>query len=359
MKGVAGASPADRPVLGQLANQLKTEIETALDAARAALESGRPVAGSVDVSLPGRQVPLGRRHPLTLVRNQVEAIFGRMGYEILEGPEIEDDYHNFEALNMPPEHPARDMQDTLYLGQPVPQSGLGAPGTRPSTRPSPPDRRATLLRTHTSAMQIRYMEAHEPPVRIVAIGSVFRRDNLDLTHTPMFHQFEGLLVDERVTFADLKGTLTAFVREVFAPDIKVIFRPSFFPYTEPSAEIVHRLRVLRRLGVPGVQAHRLARDPRQRHGAPGGPRGRGLRLGALHRLRVRHGHRARRDAEVRRGRHPAVLRERPAIPGAVLLLKLLASWLRELADVTPARRRPGVAALDARVRGGRRGAARR
>jgi phenylalanyl-tRNA synthetase alpha chain len=237
MKSVTGAPPAERPLLGKLANQFKQEVEQALDAARAAREAGRPVAGAVDITLPGRQAPLGHLHPLTLVRQQVEAIFSRMGYEILEGPEIEDDYHNFEALNLPPEHPARDMQDTFFLGRPVPQTGLGTPGTRVSTRPEPADRPATLLRTHTSAMQIRYMEAHEPPVRIVAIGKVFRRDNPDLTHTPMFHQFEGLLVDERVTFADLKGTLTAFVREIFAPDIKVMFRPSFFPYTEPSAEM--------------------------------------------------------------------------------------------------------------------------
>jgi phenylalanyl-tRNA synthetase alpha chain len=237
MKAVAGASPADRPVLGKLANQFKHEVEEAVEVRRAALESGRPPAGSVDVTLPGRRVPLGRLHPLTLVRQQVESIFSRMGYEILEGPEVEDDYHCFEALNMPPEHPARDMQDTFFLGQPLPQIGLGTPGTRTSTRPAPPDRPATLLRTHTSAMQIRYMEAHEPPVRIVAIGKVFRRDNPDLTHTPMFHQFEGLLVDDGVTFADLKGTLTGFVREIFAPDTRVMFRPSFFPYTEPSAEM--------------------------------------------------------------------------------------------------------------------------
>jgi phenylalanyl-tRNA synthetase alpha chain len=237
MKAVTGAPPAERPLLGKLANQFKNEIEQALDERRVSLEAGRPVAGSVDITLPGRETTLGHLHPLTLVRQQVEAIFSRMGYEILEGPEVEDDYHNFEALNMPPEHPARDMQDTFFLGQPVPQVGLGTPGTRVSTRQAAADRPATLLRTHTSAMQIRYMEAHEPPVRIVAIGKVFRRDNPDLTHTPMFHQFEGLLVDERVTFADLKGTLTAFVREIFAPDIKVMFRPSFFPYTEPSAEM--------------------------------------------------------------------------------------------------------------------------
>jgi phenylalanyl-tRNA synthetase alpha chain len=237
MKSVAGAAPADRPLLGRLANDFKNEIEAQIDAKRATLEAARPVAGAVDISLPGRQAPLGHLHPLTLVRNEIEAIFSRMGFEIVEGPEAEDDYHTFEALNMPPEHPARDMQDTFFLANAVPQRAAGAPGTRPSTRPASPDRPATLLRTHTSAMQIRYMEAHEPPVRIVAIGKVYRRDNPDLTHTPMFHQFEGLLVGDGVTFADLKGTLTAFIREVFAPDIKVLFRPSFFPYTEPSAEV--------------------------------------------------------------------------------------------------------------------------
>ncbi len=237
MREVASAAPADRPTLGRLANEFKAAVEAALDAKRAALETVRPVAGSVDITLPGRPVPLGHLHPLTVVRNQVEAVFSRMGFEILEGPEIEDDYHNFEALNLPPEHPARDMQDTFFLAGPVPQRGLTPPGTRTSTRPTPPDRPATLLRTHTSSMQIRYMEAHEPPVRIVAIGKTFRRDAPDLTHTPMFHQFEGLLVGEDVTLADLKGTLISFIREVFAPDTKVLFRPSFFPYTEPSAEV--------------------------------------------------------------------------------------------------------------------------
>jgi phenylalanyl-tRNA synthetase alpha chain len=237
MKAVAGAAPADRPLLGRLANEFKQEIETRVAEKRAALDASRPIAGAVDVTLPGRLAPLGHLHPLTAVRNQVEAVFSRMGFEIIEGPEIEDDYHNFEALNLPPEHPARDMQDTLFLARPVTQRHGASPGTRVSTRPPAPDRPATLLRTHTSPMQIRYMEAHEPPVRMVAIGKVFRRDNPDLTHTPMFHQFEGLLVGDGVTFGDLKGTLTAFIRELFAPDTKVLFRPSFFPYTEPSAEV--------------------------------------------------------------------------------------------------------------------------
>jgi phenylalanyl-tRNA synthetase alpha chain len=237
MKAVAVAAPDDRPRLGRLANELKTEIETRLAERRAALAQVRPIADAVDATLPGREMPLGRRHPLTVVRDEIEAIFTRMGYEILEGPEAEDDYHNFEALNMPPEHPARDMQDTLYLATPMVQRAEALPSPGDRGRPPDPERPATLLRTHTSAMQIRYMETHEPPVRILALGKVFRRDNPDLTHSPMFHQFEGLVVGEGVTMADLKGTLTSFVRELFAPDLPVLFRPSFFPYTEPSAEV--------------------------------------------------------------------------------------------------------------------------
>ena len=176
----------------------------------------------VDVTLAGREVALGHRHPLTVIREEIEQIFTGLGFEILEGPEVEDDYHNFEALNMPPEHPARDMQDTLYLDAPL------------RTRSGPP---GTLLRTHTSGMQIRYMETHDPPVRIIAPGLVYRRDTPDLTHSPMFQQVEGLLVGEGVTMADLKGTLECFLRQLFEPDTQVMFRPSFFPYTEPSAEV--------------------------------------------------------------------------------------------------------------------------
>jgi len=232
MKALAAAPAGERPALGQLANQLKHEIEEQLTARRVALEATRPPAGAVDISLPGRPVGLGRRHPLTVLRDAIESIFARMGYQVLEGPEIEDDYHNFEALNMPADHPARDMQDTLYLGEPVP----GQPARDRAGRPGPV-RPATLLRTHTSPMQIRYMESHEPPVRIIVPGRVYRRDNLDLTHTPMFNQVEGLVVGEQITMADLKGTLTTFLRELFDERTRVLFRPSFFPYTEPSAEV--------------------------------------------------------------------------------------------------------------------------
>ena len=259
LKSVAQAPPEARRDLGRRANALKQEIERALaarrgevakSAAQAAAASaeqaaaaevrgpdpaasaarrrvpggGSPAdsAGGVDVTLPGREVPLGHRHPLTVVREEIEQIFTSLGFEILAGPEVEDDYHNFEALNMPPEHPARDMQDTLYLDAPL------------RTRSGPP---GTLLRTHTSGMQIRYMETHAPPVRIIAPGLVYRRDTPDPTHSPMFQQVEGLLVGEGVTMADLKGTLECFLRQLFEPDTRVMFRPSFFPYTEPSAEV--------------------------------------------------------------------------------------------------------------------------
>jgi phenylalanyl-tRNA synthetase alpha chain len=222
LKALGSAPPDARPRLGKLANDLKQQIESRLDQRMAATAEARPPAGAVDLTLPGRRPSLGHRHPLTLLRERIEAIFSRMGFLVIEGPELEDDYHNFEALNMPPDHPARDMQDTLYLAAPV-RSGAGTP--------------ATLLRTHTSGMQIRYMEQHQPPVRLIAPGRVYRRDNLDLTHTPMFTQVEGLLVGEDVSLADLKGTLFAFLRELFGDERKLRFRPSFFPYTEPSAEV--------------------------------------------------------------------------------------------------------------------------
>ena len=218
-----GQTPAeDRPRLGQQVNELKIRIEEQLEAKLETVNATRPPAGAVDITLPGRRPRIGHRHPLTILRERIEAIFTRFGFLVIEGAELEDDYHNFEALNMPPEHPARDMQDTLYLSAPV-RSAAGTP--------------ATLLRTHTSGMQIRYMETHQPPVRLIAPGRVYRRDNFDLSHTPMFTQVEGLVVGEDVSLADLKGTLTAFVHELFGPERRVRFRPSFFPYTEPSAEL--------------------------------------------------------------------------------------------------------------------------
>jgi len=246
LKSLGTLPPDDRRAFGALVNDLKSDIETRLGEKKDALEQSRPPAGAVDVTLPARTLPYGRVHPLMRVRQQVEDVFSRMGYEILEGPEVEDDFHNFEALNMPPDHPARDMQDTLYLGVPIvggtwgthrvttpaERRADGAAGSLPRAQVSA----ATLLRTHTSAMQIRYMKTFRPPVRIIVPGRVYRRDNLDLSHTPMFQQIEGLVVGEGITLADLKGTFEALLTEIFG-DVKIRLRPSFFPYTEPSAEI--------------------------------------------------------------------------------------------------------------------------
>jgi phenylalanyl-tRNA synthetase alpha chain len=241
--------PEERAARGAVLNELRAAVEAALTERRAALTKRESAVSRVDLTLPGRIPVLGHRHPLTLLRERIEGYFARSGYEILDGPETEDDYHNFEALNMPPEHPARDMQDTLYLSEPFSRAVAPVGGERPGllreagTGLNPvPDasRPATLLRTHTSAMQIRYMERHEPPVRIICPGRVYRRDNLDQTHTPMFQQVEGLVVGDNVTMADLKGTIVGFLRELFGANIEITFRPTFFPYTEPSADVFLR-----------------------------------------------------------------------------------------------------------------------
>jgi phenylalanyl-tRNA synthetase alpha chain len=225
MQMIGGASAEQKREIGRYANELKQAIEERWTAHQASAADVRP-AGAVDVTLPGRAPSLGRRHPLTIVRDRLEEIFTRMGFAVVEGPEVEDEWHCFDALNMPAEHPARDMQDTLYLASPLP----GLPGDPPATR-------RTLLRTHTSSMQIRYMQTHEPPIRIVVPGRVYRRDDLDLTHSPAFGQIEGLAVGEGISLGDLKGTLLAFAQQMFSPTTRIRFRPSFFPYTEPSAEL--------------------------------------------------------------------------------------------------------------------------
>ncbi len=214
LRGLKDLDPGARRRVGQEANLLKEALETALVRRSTALKEAarRAPAPELDVTLPGRRPPLGRLHPLNRFMEEVCDIFLHLGFEAVEGPEVELDWYNFEALNIPPDHPARDMQDTFYFNDRV------------------------LLRTHTSPMQIRIMEQRQPPVRIIAPGRVYRRD-LDLTHSPMFHQVEGLLVDQDVTFADLKGVLTAFVREMFGPEVALRFRPSYFPFTEPSAEV--------------------------------------------------------------------------------------------------------------------------
>ncbi|MDO9070201.1 MAG: phenylalanine--tRNA ligase subunit alpha, partial [Deltaproteobacteria bacterium] len=214
LRSLGKLDPEVRRSVGQEANRVKTALEKDLEQKERDLkEAARRVAATtVDVTLPGRRLPRGRLHPLNRIMAEVCDIFLHLGFEAVEGPEVELDWYNFEALNLPPDHPARDMQDTFYFSDKV------------------------LLRTHTSPMQIRTMEVRQPPVRIIAPGKVYRRDS-DITHSPMFHQVEGLLVDKGVTFADLKGVLTAFVHQMFGPEVGVRFRPSYFPFTEPSAEV--------------------------------------------------------------------------------------------------------------------------
>ena len=216
LKGLGKLDAADRPKAGAAINAAKSQVQDALEARKTTLSAqataSKQLAEAVDVTLPGRRQSSGGLHPVTRTLQRIEAIFTSAGYDVVQGPEIEDDYHNFEALNIPAHHPARAMHDTFYF-----DSGL-------------------LLRTHTSTVQIRVMENGEAPFRFICPGRVYRCDS-DLTHTPMFHQVEGMLVDEEVTMADLKGLLVEFLQVFFEADLDVRFRPSYFPFTEPSAEI--------------------------------------------------------------------------------------------------------------------------
>jgi phenylalanyl-tRNA synthetase alpha chain len=212
-----GTLPADqRKLAGEAINVVRDAVSTALGERRNVLENAaldaRLAGEQIDVTLPGRRGERGGLHPVTRAQERITEIFARLGYELADGPEIEDDWHNFEALNFPPHHPARAMHDTFYFGD------------------------GRLLRTHTSGVQVRYMDAHRPPLRMIAAGKVYRSDS-DQTHSPMFHQVEGLLVDEHSTFADLKGTLSEFVRAFFERDFEMRFRPSYFPFVEPGAEV--------------------------------------------------------------------------------------------------------------------------
>jgi phenylalanyl-tRNA synthetase alpha chain len=216
VRGLRDVDPADRPALGALLNEVKDEverrIETALADLRAAARTRALARETVDVTLPGRRPVVGHLHPITQTLEQIVDIFVGMGFSVAQGPDIEDDYHNFTALNVPADHPARDMQDTLFVTD------------------------GQLLRTHTSPVQIRVMETQRPPLRVIAPGACYRHD-YSVKHSPMFHQVEGFMVDRRVTFGDLKGVLTLALQKIFGDDIRLRFRASFFPFTEPSAEV--------------------------------------------------------------------------------------------------------------------------
>ncbi len=215
LKQLGSLPPEERPRVGQWVNDAKSALQTNLNTRRDALDSAQRTAQlageTLDVTLPGRGVHLGGAHPITRTLRRLETLFLHMGFDVADGPEIEDDFHNFEALNIPASHPARAMHDTFYFDA------------------------HTLLRTHTSPVQVRYMQQHKPPFRIIAPGRVYRCDS-DVTHTPMFHQIEGLMVDVNISFADLKGLLSDLLERFFEKSLRVRFRPSFFPFTEPSAE---------------------------------------------------------------------------------------------------------------------------
>lgn len=217
MKGMGKLPPEQRPVIGQLANEVRTSIESLLEQKKQTLSSlekeRRLAAEAIDINLPGKRPVLGKKHPLTTVLDDLKDIFIGMGFSIEEGPEVELDYYNFEALNIPKDHPARDTQDTFYIDENV------------------------VLRTQTSPVQVRVMEKQKPPIRVIAPGKVFRSDTVDATHSPVFHQIEGLVVDKGITMADLKGTLEVFVKKLYGDDTRLRFRPHHFPFTEPSAEV--------------------------------------------------------------------------------------------------------------------------
>jgi phenylalanyl-tRNA synthetase alpha chain len=216
LKQLGALPPEQRKSAGEAINAARDAVTSALAARRADLDAAaleaRLASESIDVTLPGIDIAHGGVHPVSRTLERIAGIFGSLGYQLADGPEIEDDWHNFEALNFPPHHPARAMHDTFYFGD------------------------GRLLRTHTSGVQVRFMQEHQPPLRMIAAGKVYRSDS-DQTHTPMFHQVEGLLVDDRASFADLKGTLVEFVRAFFEDDLEMRFRPSYFPFTEPSAEV--------------------------------------------------------------------------------------------------------------------------
>ena len=217
LKSMKDVAKEDRPKVGQMVNDTRAVIEERLEEIRQQIAAKQRemqlAAETIDVTLPAKKMRVGHRHPNTIAQEEVERVFVGMGYEVVEGPEVELDYYNFEALNIPANHPAKDEQDTFYITKDI------------------------LLRTQTSPVQVRVMEKQKPPIRIIAPGRVFRADEVDATHSPSFHQIEGLVIDKNITLADLKGTLAEFAKEMFGPETKVKFRPHHFPFTEPSAEM--------------------------------------------------------------------------------------------------------------------------
>jgi phenylalanyl-tRNA synthetase alpha chain len=260
MKQLGTLPRGERPAAGKAINDAKEELKTALGERRDELELKAALPKEpTDFTLPGRRRPLGRLHPLTQVTEDIVRAFRKIGFAVADGPEVEDEYHCFDALNTPADHPARDMQDTFYLAtnsfdvaqasQPASSRSVPAPGSGGKMPPEPAGGTpALLLRTHTSSVQIRVMKSQPPPVRIIVPGRVYRRDNADATHNPTFHQIEGLYVDKGVTVGDLKGTVEFVFRELMGRDVKIRFRPHYFSYTEPSYEIDFTNALVKKMG---------------------------------------------------------------------------------------------------------------
>ncbi len=217
LKQMGKLSAEERPVIGQLANKVRADIEEALNdkltSLKASAQAAKIKEESIDITLPGKKQTIGKLHPMTIVENEIRDIFMGMGFDIADGPEVDDDYHVFEALNLPPDHPARDTQDTFYINDKI------------------------LLRTQTSSVQVHVMENQKPPIRIISPGRVYRSDAVDATHSPIFHQIEGLVVDKGIKMSDLKGTLETLMKKIYGNDCKLRFRPHHFPFTEPSCEV--------------------------------------------------------------------------------------------------------------------------
>ncbi len=245
MKQLGGLSKEERPAVGKLINQAKGELESALDERRGELELKAALPKEpTDFTLPGRRRTLGKLHPLTQVTEDIVRIFRKIGFVVADGPEVEDEYHCFDALNTPADHPARDSQDTFYLANHAPS---GSPSARGEGQ-GEGERKPLLLRTHTTSVQIRTLETQKPPVRIVVPGRVYRRDNADTTHNPTFQQIDGVYVDKNVTVGDLKGTVEFVFKELLGGDVKIRFRPHYFSYTEPSFEIDFSSSLVKKMG---------------------------------------------------------------------------------------------------------------
>ena len=242
MKQLGGLPKEEKPAAGKLINAAKVELEAALTSHRERLELRASLPKEpTDFTLPSRRRAVGHLHPLTQVTDDIVRAFRKIGFVVADGPEVEDDYHCFDSLNTPADHPARDAQDTFYLGMTGPDAGQNSGVSGRDAKPA-------LLRTHTSSVQIRVMQSQPPPIRIIAPGRVYRRDNADATHNPTFHQIEGLYVDKGVTIGDLKGTVEFVFKELMGPEVKLRFRPHYFSYTEPSMEIDFSSPLVKKLG---------------------------------------------------------------------------------------------------------------